>query len=249
MKTHSKFHPLFVGYHPKYTEQSLTFLLIMTIVGGYMNGYSYVTRGGSLVSMQSGNMARIGIAAYTQDLNLFIISVIPVVGCLIGCTLAYIGRDGKKESTPIYWQRLALIAEIILFIVVGFIPTGFHNHWVNLTIAVVAGFQLCSLKSYRGYAHTTTLASGNVRNLGHILADLILKRDLETLQLFIEYTILFVSFTGGAFLGVVVSVSIGAQAIWVCCFLLFVLLLQMYSPRAYEEERRYRETHYHLEET
>ncbi len=245
MKTHNKFHPLFYGYHAKYTEQSLSFLLILTIVGGYMNGYSYITRGGSLVSMQSGNMARIGIAAYTGDYDLFITSLIPIVGCLIGCTLAYLGRDGRKDSTPIYWQRLALGAEIILFIIIGFIPADFHNHWVNIAIAVVAGFQLCSLKSYRGYAHTTTLASGNVRNLGHILADLILKRDSETLRLFIEYTILFSSFTVGALLGVVVSISIGASAIWVCCFLLFILMLQMYSPRAYEEERRYCETHFH----
>lgn len=236
---------IFQAYRAKYTEQSLLFLLILTVVGGYMNGYSFVTRGGSLVTMQSGNMARIGIAAYTHDMELFIVSIIPIVGCLVGCTISYLLRDLKKHSTPIYWQKVSLSAEIALFTLIGFIPVDFHNHIVNFAIAIVSGFQLCSLKSYRGYAHTTTLASGNVRNLGEILASLILKRDAEALSLFLEYFILFISFTVGAILGCIIGGTSGAPAIWLCSFLLFILLIQMYSNRAHEEERRFCETHFH----
>ncbi len=234
---------LFQTYRPKYIEQKLLFLLVLTMVGGYMNGYSYVTRGGSLVTMQSGNMARIGIAWFTKDTNLFVISLIPIVGCLIGCTIAYLARNVKGEQSPIYWQKFSLSAEILLFTAIGFIPADVCNHGVNCAIAIVAGFQLCNLKTYRGYAHTTTLASGNVRNLGHIFAEFLAKPSKKSAILLVEYLILFVSFTVGAILGCTISHALGAPAIWFCGAFLVILFAQMCTKRALTEERRYLHNH------
>lgn len=205
-------------------EQTILFTLLLSIVGGYMNAYSYFIRGGSLVSMQSGNMARIGIAFYLRDVEFFIISGVPIIGCLAGVTLSHIMRHKFSDKSRHYWQKLSLYIELILFALVGAIPADFHNHTVNFTIAIAAGFQFYNIKIYRGYTHGTTIASGNLKNLGQILGDAIINRDKASFILLVEYFILFMSFSVGAVLGSFLSVQMGETSIWVCCFILFILI-------------------------
>lgn len=215
---------IFKNSKTKYVEDSLKFTLILTIVGGFMNGYSYMLRGGSLVTMQSGNMARIGIAIYMHDDLLLLVSIIPVLGCLIGVTLARVLHTHIKGKTPVFWHKFSINIEIYIFIIVGLVPSGFYDHFLNFIIAVAAGIQFYNVKSYRGYMHGTVIASGNLKNLGHILGDLIVKKDKETLNLFLEYFLLFISFTGGAYLGCLLSWNIGIKAIWFCSAILFILI-------------------------
>lgn len=215
---------MFKNHKTKYVEYSLTFTLILTIVGGFMNGYSFLERGGSLVTMQSGNMARIGIAIFIKDYNLLIVSIIPVLGCLTGVTLSRVLHSYIKGKTPIFWHKLSIYIEFYIFIIVGFIPSGVHDHYLNFVIAIAAGIQFYNIKSYRGFTHGTVIASGNLKNLGEILGDLIVKRDRYTLMLFLEYFLLFSSFTVGAILGSVLSFYIGIKAIWFCSIILYVLI-------------------------
>lgn len=206
-------------------EDGVIFTFALTFIGGYMNSYSYFIRGGSLVTMQSGNMARIGLAIYLGDNSLFIISLVPILGCLAGVTLLQLTRRRFPQNDEFFWQKMSILVEILIFLIVGFIPSGYHNHILNFTIAMASGFQLCHLKNYGGYTHTTTLGSGNVRNLGLIFANAIFDRDKKSIKLLFEYFVLMSTFTLGAYLGSVGSGLWDTYSIWVCVAILSVLLI------------------------
>lgn len=206
-------------------EDGVIFTFALTFIGGYMNAYSYFVRGGSLVTMQSGNMVRIGLAAYLQDLELFIISFIPIIGCFTGVAVLQLTRRKFPQNDEFFWQKSSILAEILIFLIVGFIPMDYHNHALNFTIAMASGFQLCHLKNYGGYTHTTTLGSGNVRNLGLIFANAVFDRDKSSIKLLFEYFILMSTFTIGAYLGSVASDLWSSYSIWVCAFMMIILLI------------------------
>lgn len=205
-------------------DENLLFIFLLTFVGGYMNAYTYLIRGETLVTMQSGNMARAGIALYLGDTNLLFISTIPILGCFCGVTLLQIAKDLMPNRQALYWQRYSITAEISVFLLAGFIPADTFNYSLTFLIALAAGFQICNMKFYRNYVHTTTLASGNVRNIGQMFADLIIKRDLENLIICCEYTVLFLTFTFGAWVGCVASGKFSARSIWFCAIIYLFLL-------------------------
>lgn len=205
-------------------DENLLFVFLLTFIGGYMNAYTFLVRGGSLVTMQSGNMARAGIAIYLKDTELFLVSVIPIVGCFFGVALLQIAKDLYKDKSALYWQKYSITAEIIVFSISGLVPANTFNYSFTFVIALAAGFQICNYKYYRNYPHTTTLASGNVRNMGQMFGDLVVKRDKETAIMCFEYSILFLTFTFGAWAGCVVSDKFDAPSIWLCVAISFGLL-------------------------
>lgn len=205
-------------------EDGVIFTFALTFIGGYINAYSYFIRGGSLVTMQSGNMARIGLAVYMQDKDLFIISLVPIIGCFSGVAILQFMRRNFSNKDKFFWQKTSILAELMLFLIVAFIPGGFHDHILNYTIAMASGFQLCHHKNYAGYTHTTTLGSGNVRNMGLIFANAIYDRDKKSIKLLVEYFILMSTFTFGAYLGSVICGLWGTYSILVCVVMMLVLL-------------------------
>lgn len=205
-------------------EDGVVFTFSLTFIGGYMNAYSFFIRGGSLVTMQSGNMARIGLAIYMHDIELLIISFVPIIGCFAGVALLQFSRRISPNKDEFFWQKSSILAELLILFAVAFVPSDFHNHILNFIIAMASGFQLCHLKNYGGYTHTTTLGSGNVRNLGLIFANAVYDHDKKSMKLLFEYFILMSTFTFGAYLGSVISGFWGTYSILICVVMMLILL-------------------------
>ena len=90
------------------------FMMILTIVGGYMNGYTYITRHNILSNMHTANMYKLGINIALGQWKDALSYFIPIVACILGATFSELVRSLLiRHKFRGDWRKLALVLEAI----------------------------------------------------------------------------------------------------------------------------------------
>ena len=208
-------------------EETLVFMSIYTMLAGFINSYTFFIRGGSFVSMHTGNFMRFGIFLYLQDFGEAMASFLPVVSCILGAALGCYGKFKFSHFPLVKWQKSALIIQGVGLIIVGFAPLTVPNMLVNASLSLITGFQLNNFRHYEGAIHNSTIATGNMRTYGQHLATLCIHRDKASLVKIARYSLVFFSFPVGAVLGGFASDLFSIRAVWVAVLFIIPLVAML----------------------
>lgn len=197
------------------------FLMITTFVGGYMNGYTYITRNHKLSNMHTANMSKLGINIALGQWHNAVSYLIPILACILGAAFselvkAVIIRHGFKGD----WRKLALILESTVLFLIGLIPISFSDVIVTNLVSFIMGYQLCLFKECLGIGFNTTISTGNLRNVGLLLYNTLDEKSKNSIKKLIIFTCLTFSFPVGAISGTIASIYISTKAVWICSFIL-----------------------------
>lgn len=197
------------------------FIMIVTIVGGYMNGYTYITRHHILANMHTANMSKLGINIALGQWQGALSYFIPIVACILGAAFSEL----VKALLVIHkfkgdWRKLSLILEAIALFFIGLIPTSFPDIIVTNLVSFFMGYQLCLFRECLGIAFNTTICTGNIRNVGQLLYSALDEKSKDSIRKLIIFTCLTFSFALGAIPGTLISIAISTKAVWVCSFIL-----------------------------
>ncbi len=218
-------------------EQSFRFIFLITFLGGFINSYSFFVRGGLFVSMHTGNLARMGIAVYQNNMIDLWAALMPVIGCLIGCTIAQIIKHHVQKKSDFFQYQLSVFVEFVALFIAVFIPLTVSNSLVCFFLATTTGYQLSTFRTFEGAGHNTTIASGNIRTLGHHIGDCIVQKDAHSFFITFKYFFAVISFPIGAAFGAYLSNIYGQYAIAFGCFILIAVSMILYLA----EKRKYKE--------
>lgn len=197
------------------------FIMIITIVGGYMNGYTYITRHNILANMHTANMSKLGINIALGQWQNALSYFIPIVACILGAAFSEL----VKALLIIHkfkgdWRKLALILEAISLFFIGLIPTSCPDIIVTNLVSFFMGYQLCLFRECLGIGFNTTICTGNIRNVGQLLYNALDEKSKDSIRKLIIFTCLTFSFALGAIPGTLISIAISTKAVWVCSFIL-----------------------------
>ena len=205
------------------------FLTIMTFVGGYMNGYTYITRNNILANMHTANMSKLGInialGEWLEALHYFI----PILTCILGAAFSklietiLINFNFKGD-----WRKFALVLEGIALFLIGLIPSSFPDIIVTNLVSFLMGYQLCLFRNCLGVPFNTTICTGNIRTVGLLLFGSLDRESKDSLKKLITFTILTFSFAVGAIPGTLISLTLSIRSVWVCSFILFLQAFWIY---------------------
>ena len=212
----------------KKTTETIYFSILMIFIGGMMDGYSYVVRGGVFANGQTGNFIKLGLGVVNGDRTLVVKSFVPIVGFWLGIFAAehlfhVILKEPDHEIRDVRWKRYILWGEALLLLGVGFIPDSTINLIPNSLISFTAALQYCCFRKLGPDAtYSSVFASGNMRSCAeNYYMGLVLKRP-EKLKLAKQYTCLLLSFLLGAVFAAVLARYLGEETIWVTCVLLVI---------------------------
>ena len=204
------------------------FLFVITLIGGYMNAYTYVTRDGVLANMHTANMSHLGISLALGQWRLALAYFLPIVACILGAAFSEALKVVVSRSRLAGdWRKTALILEALALLAVGLVPLGAGDTAVTTFVSFVMGFQLCLFRTCLGAAHNTTICTGNIRNVGQKLFAVLQKRDEPSLRIFAIFAALTFSFMIGAIPGTLFSLLLAEKAVWLCSASLLLLTLWM----------------------
>ena len=218
--------------------ESTPFMAGMTALGGFCNAYTCMTRGGVFANAHTANMAKIGVSVATRDWSGVVNATVPILGCLLGAVLCErVKGSGGKDGLWLrgHWHRKAMLAELLAFFAVGFIPSTVPHFYVNAFMSLVTGFQLDLFRTWKGSGHNTTICTGNLRTLGQLIYAAAVGREAAAVRKMGLYAVLLFSFSFGAVISTLLCLWAGVRASWAGCIFLAVWLLWMYQDQRREQ--------------
>ena len=206
-------------------QMSETFRLgaLLALVGGFLDAYTYLARGGVFCNAQTGNTVLLGIHLIRRDWLGALHYLVPILAFAAGVLTARAVHDRFGASARLHWRQLTVGAEMLLLAVVAFLPAA-ASGGANVLVSYVCAVQAESFRKVHGSAFATTMCTGNLRQMGeHILAFAVDKRPGALRGVF-KYVAIIVSFVMGAVIGTFFVAEMQEEAIWICCYTLFFVL-------------------------
>lgn len=211
--------------HP--TTSSLRLATLLVGVGGFLDAYSYIERGGVFANAQTANVVLFGVGAALGHWAEAWRHVPAIAAFILGIVFAEWVRRGPRAvvGRP---ARAALIAEALLLVVVGFLPGSFPAALVVALLSFGVGVQGAMFVNVHGWSYVSTLATVNLRTMTHSAYAAIADRDRGARRQAATFGLLVVAFAAGAAVGGLASLHLHEHAAWVAAALL-ALALALYA--------------------
>lgn len=213
-----------VMIHTK-TSDSVRLGILLAIVGGFLDSYTFICRGGVFANAQTGNIVLIGVEITKGNLGQATIALLPVLAFIAGIIITERIKDISPSSSFITeTERIILIIEIIVLFIIGFVPTSVPHIFVIIPISFVSSVQIASFGKLVDSPYSTTMCTGNLRSASQAAYIAFTKKDSCSAIKTARYAIVIVSFIVGAYLGGLLTIWVGVKSIW---FTVIVLILSM----------------------
>ena len=203
-----------------YTK-SYFFMAALTFVGGFLDIYTFLTRGHVFANTQTTNLVSLGYYLTIGEFQHLTQYLFPILSCVLGGVVSTLFMKYSKDVL----HRKLLIFEILVLIAIGFIEDKQYNMIVNCTLSFITAYQLNMFRKYREYAHNTTIATGNLRQLGEFIANDIINYRAGLEKTSLKYASLLFMFFAGAIISTISTNILQEQSIWICGMLLFLIIV------------------------
>lgn len=201
--------------------------ILLAIVGGFLDAYTYILRGKVFANAQTGNIVLLGIDIAEGNFRKALYYLIPITAFMLGIIVAEYIKAKFKNFNTIHWRQIIVGLEIIMLFLVGFLPLQKMDTLANSTISCVCAMQVCSFKNFRGIAIATTMCTGNLRSATEQLYAFVTKKNKEAAIKSARYYLIILFFIVGAVIGAIVSNLLGQRAVWTCCAMLAIVFAIM----------------------
>lgn len=183
-------------------SQRMRIAYILTLVGGYLDAYTYFERGGVFANAQTGNIVKLGIALANGESNTYLSFLLPIVAFAAGLFVALTLKEVLSLREKRLVRRSILAIEMCGLAVVGLIPLGEQwNTLANCIVSFVAAMQYETFTTFRGDAIVTTMSTGNLRKFVDSLFAGVMHVDVREVARAGRFLSIIATFTLGAFFG------------------------------------------------
>lgn len=199
--------------------------ILLAIVGGFLDAYTFVGRDGVFANAQTGNIVLLGTCAANGQFKEALLHIPPILACITGVITVEIVKEYSEKLFLKDWTQTVLIIEILTIIIVGFIPNKISNIVVTVIISFVSSMQVSSFRKLVDSPYATTMSTGNLRSASQAAFIAVTQKDRNEAIKAIRYFIIIFSFIFGAFSGGRLTLKFGEKAIWFSAIVLVFTLI------------------------
>ncbi len=202
--------------------------LLLCLVGGFTDAYTFTIRGKVLANAQTGNMVFFALRLIEMKWMKALFYFLPIAAFGLGILIAEYIKEKFKYSR-IHWRQIIILMEIVVLLVSSFVPKGELNVYVNIAISFVCSLQVQAFRKIRGNISATTMCTGNLRSGTENLYHYLTTKDRDFKHNVLIYYGLIVFFMIGAITGSFFSELLAEKALLVCCGILFIVFTVMFK--------------------
>lgn len=152
----------------KTISESTAFMVMLTLLSGYLNAYTYATRGGIFANMHTGNMSKLGISLAGGNFAGCWQYLAPILAALLGVMFSELVRHRFSGIAFGSWQKNMLAFEILVLVGAAFIASAGMICSSPVSSPLVTEAQLSVFGKWEGKGHSTTICTGNLRQSGSV---------------------------------------------------------------------------------
>ncbi len=196
-------------------SQRMRVAYILTLVGGFLDAYTYFERGGVFANAQTGNIVQFGIALANGTPDRCLFYLWPICSFVAGTMTALCMEDALERRNSRLVRRSVLLGEMFGLAIVSFIPA--QQEWdmlANGIVSFVAAMQYQAFSTFRGTSIATTMSTGNLQKFVSALYDGTMHLNQKSLRMAAVYFSIIATFTFGAFLSAHACELMGPAALW-----------------------------------
>lgn len=209
--------------------------LLLTFAGGYLDAYTYSSRGGVFANAQTGNIVKLGISLAKGEPESCLRFLIPIIAFCLGTLAALMIAGALEHSSFRFIRRGILVIEMFVICVVSIIPQSAElNIVANVLVSFMCAMQMEGFKTFVGQPMTTTVATGNLRKSVEFLYEAVKKKDWERVSVSFSYLFVILVFIFGAYIGMLVTEVLGVSAISYL-LVLYIISFLLITVKRYKE--------------
>lgn len=202
-------------------HEKLEIGILLAIVGGFLDSYSFLCYDGVFANAQTGNMVLLGISLINGDYIHFLNYLIPIIAFSLGILMT----EYLLKHVSAYFFILVLIIQIVMLFIIAFLPSSMPSVIITSSISFMCSIQMGSFRNICGSPYASTMCTGNLRSAMTLLFAAITTRNSNALVQSLRYLVVIFFFCVGAVIGAISVHWLGRLSILICCLLFAVLLI------------------------
>lgn len=206
----------------KPTHETLRIGVLLAVTGGFLDAYTYLSRGGVFANAQTGNIVLLCLSAAQGEWLRMLYYCIPILAFFGGVLVTEALKHHSPRSRFARWEHMVILMELLLLLIIGFLPASVPNAIVNVTVSFICSIQVNSFRKIHDISYASTMCTGNLRSAAENCFLFAANRDIDAGKRFGRYTLIILAFCCGAVIGALLTGWLGGKAVWFCCLVLAV---------------------------
>ena len=215
-------------YSKRQMSDSYLIAMLLAIVGGFLDAYTVVARGGVFANDQTGNIVLFGLHLAEREWLPALFYFIPILAFVLGIFTDEWIRKVALHLPNIHWRQIVLLFEVAILFIVSYLPLGGNcNLIANILISFVCSLQVQSFRKVHDLPYASTMCTGNLRSGTELLFRLTQTKNPVERKKALQYYGVIIFFILGAGIGALMTDHFGGLTVIFCnlpLLLVFTLL-------------------------
>lgn len=209
-------------------EKTWVFATLM-FVAGFYGAYTYTIRGGVFCNAQTANFIFMAMELAKGQLLGAFYYFIPMFAYLAGVIVSESIPSTIKKSGFIRWDTLLVFIEIIMVVIIGFLPETAPFQISQIAINVICAMQYNTFRQTNGIPMATTFCTNHLRQTGVAVVKVIKHKNdrNENIKVFLSHILMLFVFVCGGVVSAGFCYRISGKAIWIALIPLIVVFVRL----------------------
>lgn len=200
--------------------------ILLCIAGGFLDAYTYVTRGGVFCNAQTSNLIFLTLNLASGNGAAALRYITPVLLFITGVFLSELCLHlSKKKRDEFRGHSFVLLGEIAVLITVALLPSSVPDMFVNAFVSLAAAVQFDNFRKMEGKPFATAFCTGNMRSATEHAMHSVAEKDVSAIKVTGKYFLIIFAFLCGVLAGYYASQAIGGYAAFIPAAVLFLVFI------------------------
>ncbi|MFB7142460.1 YoaK family protein [Gottfriedia sp. NPDC056225] len=222
---------------PSLSSNSVYLGVLLALVGGFLDGYTFISRDGVFANAQTGNLVLLAINLSYGNWKNSVDYILPILAFILGVLVAESVKHPRLRELLYSYRRSILILECVVLIIVGVLPSSVPNIVVTVCISFVSSLQISTFTHLDKWTYNSTMTTGNIRIASQAAYTAFVNQDEEAKTKFKEFLVIILSFSFGALFGSISTKYIGNQSVWLAAGILLIALILYHKDKGYFKKK------------
>lgn len=206
-----------------HTLETIYVASMLSIVGGYVDAYTYITRDGVFAYAQTGNIIFFAMNLAGAKFYDAINCLFPIFSFICGIWFAQFIKKITNGKHIMEWGYIILLINTIILFMVGLFSENFPNAIIVSSISFISAVQMTTFNKVEGLSYVTNMCTGNLKSASEHIFNFLFSKDKKGMKNGMKYLTILLFFTLGAYLGALFTNRFGSKSIWIASgILIFV---------------------------
>lgn len=205
-------------------KKQMTLHHTVSVIGGFMAGYTIINHSDILANAQTGNLIRLVLSAFEGNL----LSIGYIVLLFLTYAASCVFYTVFRRYSPLSMKIVSLIVTALAICATGILSLTGNSYLSVVPIAFAMPVQWNAYKKAGGNSSATIFSSNNVRQAVMLSTTYVMDRDKKALRNAKFYWATLLCFHTGVAAACLLSIFFAAQSIWFCFVLIGISVIAYY---------------------